>query len=175
MHVYWLMNLHREPQRRAKCAQLVHSRRGAVAEVKVPALVQRADLQPAHQDLADELLRGQARQFVAKGQNQHCVHSGVRQQTDALLHRRKQKRCAQWAKKPVRMRIERDRQRTHIAFSRLPHNCGEILLVSHVDSVEVADRRDARPKPPRHFRGGLIHRNRACRLPHKVTPTFKPS
>src|ERR1700723_711088 len=149
---------------------------GVTTEAKVFSLMQTANAESIHQNIAHKLFGRKTGERGVKGQRSHSVNAGGLQQAHALVHGREQMRRTRRAKKTLGMRVKGNGNGTGSQRTGFAHHGGENFLMPSMYAVEVADCGDDGPKTSRHVRHESVDRDgRLGELAHRVTATARPS
>src|SRR5882762_9931732 len=114
-----------------------------VAEVKIFAYQDGADVQAADQNLLDELFGGEAREIESEGKNDGGLQAYGAEPVHALCVGGKAERSGFWAKDSARGWIEGQGGGDVSCFRGVLYGGADDGLMAEVDAVEIADGEDA--------------------------------
>ena len=110
--------------------ELMDAGLGVAAKAEVAAFMEAAQVKRVDQYLLDKIFGGQSGERGVKGQHQHRVDAGAREQAEALAEGREQARRLGGAEKLLGMRIKGDGYGLRILRARFGGDGGENLLVA---------------------------------------------
>src|ERR1700758_2977061 len=137
MHAHRAVHMHGKAELRTKIRQLFNTCFGTMAEAKVAALVQRADLQSLYQHPLHKVASAHLCQRGVKGQHNHGVNTGCGEQPYPLMDRCDQLGRERRAEELLRVRLERDDHRPRTDSMCLCNDRRQNFLMTTVDSVKV--------------------------------------
>src|ERR1700728_1601078 len=123
----------------AEPVQFLDAGLGVTTEAKVFSLMQTANAESIHQNIAHKLFGRKTSERGVKGQRNHSVNAGGGQQAHALVHGREQMGRTRRAKKSLGMRVKGDGNAPDSKRTCFIHHGGKNFLMPTIYAIEVDD------------------------------------